>query len=113
MLVIRKEQLAALADDRRSDFERRLLPHCRQVVDAAGLAFDEATLAGAVSLALRHGSRFFTAERDLARYCEIVLIRLAGRIPEQPDALEMLQNDALASDVRLRNFERWATHYRT
>ena len=55
MLVIRREQLTALADERLTEFERRLLPHCRQVVDAAGLTFDETALAGAVRVALRRG----------------------------------------------------------
>lgn len=114
MLVIRNEQLTALADERLTRFEQRLLPHCRKIVDAAGLAFDETALAGAVNLALRRGARFFKIERDLARYCEIVLLRLGGRTADLPDtAIEMLQNEALAPEVRLRNFERWATHYRT
>jgi hypothetical protein len=113
MLVIRNEQLTALADERLTEFERRLLPHCRQVVDTAGLAFDETALAGAVNRALRRGSRFFKVEHDLARYCEIVLLQLGGRTDLPDAANEMLQNDALTPEVRLRNFERWATHYRT
>ena len=114
MLVIRREQLTALADERLTEFEQRLLPHCRQVVDAAGLTFDEDALTGAVRAALRRGARFFKLERDLVRYCEIVLVRLGGRTADLPDAaIEMLHNEALAPDVRLRNFERWATYHRT
>jgi len=101
--------MQALAEPQLRDFERRLLTHCRHTVDRQGLVFSDAELATHVKAGLAAGLRYFATERDIARYCEIVLVTLGGWNGDHPpEAKEILGSDSLPAAVRLSNFERWA-----
>ena len=109
MLVIRKAQMHALAEPHLRDFERRLLAHCRHTIDPQGLVFGDAELAAQVKAGLAAGLKYFATERDIARYCEIVLLMLGGWDGgHPPEAREILASNSLPAAVRLGNFERWA-----
>ena len=111
MLTIRKEQMKAFERSRMGDFEHRLIGHLGRLLEDAKVPAGEGELASQVHVGIERGLRYFRKENDLARYCEIVLLKLGGWTDQdhpQP-AVQMLQSKAVAPDVRLRNFERWAT----
>jgi len=107
MLAIRQEQLDVFAQARLRDFERRLLPHILERLNAAGVDLDERVVAAQVRRAITSARRFFHTERDVARYCEIVVVQLKGETDHPTKALDMLSSPSLDGRVRLNNFERW------
>jgi len=109
MLVIRDEQLKVFERDRRGDFEQRLAAHLGRLNAARGWGFSESDLAEQVKRGVASGLRFFQRERDVARYCEVVLDRLGGWHGEDhpADALSMLGSNSSPPARRIEYFERW------
>ena len=114
MLTIRAAQMDAFAKHRRQDFEERLKAHLARVLAEAGQTVEEDRLARQIGLGVASGLRFFSAEKDVARYCEIVMMRLGGW--DQGDhparALDMLQAKVIEPSSRLDNFEKFLTRKR-
>jgi hypothetical protein len=109
MLVIRNEQLAAMGEVREADFRRRVLNHLRGLRDRRTLALNDNELEQQMAAGLKSGRRFFTAERDLVRYLEIVLTRMGGwhGTDHPPRVLSLLAGRSLPGGRRLDNLERW------
>jgi hypothetical protein len=110
MLTIRASQMETLARSRRMDFERRLTAHLERVLTDRGISIDRGELERHVSVGVASGLRFFRAEKDVARYCEIVMTRAGNWDKEHSaPALEMLSPEVIDPRKRLDNFERCLT----
>jgi len=109
MLTIRKAQMDEMARVRIESFERRLTAHLREVLRERVAALDDIRLEEQVRRGVASGLRFFKTEKDLTRYCEIVLTILGGwQEQDHPEpALEILRPDSIEAGQRLANFERW------
>jgi hypothetical protein len=113
MLVIRNEQMKVFERERVEAFKCRLAAHLRGVLDRIGRKMPEDKFAAQLALGFERGQRFFRNESDLARYSEIVLLRLGGWSEEDhPErALQMLRARDVSAQTRLNNFERWAERH--
>jgi hypothetical protein len=110
LLRIRNEQMSAFESARMADFENRLFKASRGSVHWLGEPMPEEKVRAQLALCLSSGRRFFSTERDLAKYVEITMAYLGGCTgADHPRAaLEMLVAPALRPERRLDNFERWA-----
>ena len=109
MLVIRDEQMAVFRNQLEGDFRRRLFERLKQVRDDGLPALTDDRLSEQMERGLRSGRRFFSTERDLARYLEIVLTRLGGWNGDdhpQP-AIDLLASLAVPGQRRLDHLEIW------
>lgn len=109
MLTIRKEQMDKFARVRTEDFERKLVAHLKELVRQGAITVDESRIEEQVRRGVASGMRFFRTEKDLARYCEIVLTKLGGwHGQDHPEAaLRMLRSGSIEAERRLDNFGRW------
>lgn len=110
MLTIRQPQIDAFARAELEDFTRRLVVHLSELARTRGaIPVDTAGIDEQVRRGVASGVRFFRTEKDLARYCEIVLTRLGGwQEKDHPSAvLELLRPPSIAAERRLDNFELW------
>jgi hypothetical protein len=109
MLTIRNEQMRIFQNQREADFRHRLFERLKQVRRDAGLKVSDDQLAHQMERGLASGRRFFSTEKDLARYAEIVLTRMggwsAGDHPAQ--VIDLLASRAIAGARRLDNLEYW------
>ena len=114
MLTIRAVQMEAFGRQRRRDFEERLRVHLARVMAEAGRPVEADRLARQVSAGVTSGLRFFSAEKDVARYCEIVMTRLGGwdEADHPARALEMLKASVVEPARRLDSFETFLTRKR-
>jgi hypothetical protein len=108
-LVIRDEQMAVFRNRSEADFRRRLRERFTQIRHSAGLTLSDDDLADQLDRALASGRRFFSTERDLARYAEIVLTRLGGwsNRDHPRQVIDLLASRAVAGARRLDNLEHW------
>ena len=111
MLTIRDEQMRVFERSRMENYEDRLIRHLSRLLEDARISTAEDELAAQVRVGIDRGLRFFRREKDVARYCEIVLLKLGGWTDQDhpKPAMQILHSQAVAPDVRLNNFERWAT----
>jgi hypothetical protein len=94
MLVIRTQQLRIFELRKSSEFEQRLIQHCRRFFPRAAAALGPRLL-GAVRESLDEASRYgFKDERDLCKYINIVFTfgRQFDRSPLIPWAAEVLSS---------------------
>ena len=108
-LVIRDEQMAVFRNRSEADFRRRLFERLSQINENAGQTLTDDALANQMERAITSGRRFFSTERDLARYVEIVFTRMGGWSdndhPRQ--VIDLLASRAVAGARRLDNLEHW------
>jgi hypothetical protein len=109
MLVIRKEQFAALGRHCESDFKRRVLDHLMALRAQHGLSLTDQALAQQMERGLASGRRFFSSETDLVRYLDIVMTRMGGwsDTDHPPKVMRLLEGRSLPGARRLDNLERW------
>jgi hypothetical protein len=109
MLVIRREQLAALGEQCESDFRRRLLNHLIPLRTQYGRSLTDQELAKQMERGLTSGRRFFTSEIDLVRYVDIVMTRMGGWSDNDhpPKVMRLLEGRSLPGARRLDNLEHW------
>jgi hypothetical protein len=75
MLVIRKDQLQALAASRRKDFERRLLSHLRKWFPGETAELGETGLLAWISHGQQCAAAYgFVSERDICKYLDLMLV---------------------------------------
>lgn len=106
MLLIRTEQLQQLSSSARADFERRLCLHLNRT---AGIP--PARLETEVPAAIDSAAEFeITAERDVARYCEL-LYQIQGQ-PQPSElpkpALNILLANGVQPEVKLDRLQAWS-----
>ena len=113
-LVIRDEQMAVFRNRSEADFRRRLLERFGHIRNTAGLTLSDDELKDQLGRALASGRRFFSTERDLARYSEIVLTRMGGwsNRDHPRQVIDLLASRAVAGARRLDNLEHWITKTR-
>jgi hypothetical protein len=111
VLVIRKEQMQALQDYRRAQFERRALAYLRQTLPTQCSSLDDATLCEEVRFGVARAADYgITAERDVAGYLELTL--LLGREFDAdaafPWARPILLDRSSSAENRLRRLRTMA-----
>lgn len=110
MLTIRREQMKAFEQSLRAGIERRVTAHLRERNRAVGWFATDAELTSQAERGVESGLRFFEADQDLQRYCEIVFTDLGGwnGADHPATALAILSSQGLTAARRIENFERWA-----
>ena len=107
--MIRDEQMAVFRNRLEGDFRRRLFERLKQVRDVSLPTLTDDRLSDQMERGLRSGRRFFSRERDLARYLEIVLTLMGGWSGDdhpQP-AIDLLTSGAVPGQRRLDHLEIW------
>ena len=101
--------MAALRNQLEGDFQRRLFQRLKQLKDDGLTTLTNNRLGEQMEHGLRSGRRFFSTERDLARYLEIVLTRMGGWNGEdhpQP-VIDLLASLSVPGQRRLDHLEIW------
>lgn len=108
-LVIRDEQMAVFRNRSEADFRRRLLARLKEIRASAGLNLPDDELVDQMNRALVSGRRFFSTERDLVRYAEIVLTKMGGwsNRDHPRQVIDLLASRAVPGARRLDNLELW------
>jgi hypothetical protein len=111
VLLIRKEQMDALANHRRTEFRKRLIAHLTSVLSAKGIAIDVPALAMTVDRGIADAPRFgLTTEKHVALFIEITCLHLGGFPPgtHPKQALAILSSYGMDPERKLDRYRQWA-----